>query len=377
MIIMKKLSSLLIGCSLALAGAAWAQQPVEQQSPSKGKPAPGKAHATQAQPGANAAKPQERPAKQPGAMKERGATTERAATNQPGAERGQKTHAGHEPANAPETNVPAKSTGQAATEPGAGKGRKTRAHEESANAPATGTDVSGREAGMPTKPGKQQAEERKKGQGVKQPATEAGATSAAGTNAAPPAPAGVQQNAQANAGAKAKKPDPQQVQQVKSQHASFRAQPKPQQVQPVTFNQNHRIEGSDRWQGHQYEAFRSYHPEWHDQGWYHSHYATVTLIAGGYYFFNNGYWFPAWGYSPSAQYYAYDGPIYAGQSAQPPDQVIAETQSLLQQMGYYRGEVDGLLGPLTREALAAYQADNGLTATAAIDQPTLDSLGLA
>jgi Putative peptidoglycan binding domain len=383
MIIMKKLSSLLIGCSLALAGAAWAQQPVEQQSPSKGKPAPEKAHATQAQPGANAAKPQERPAKQPGAIKERGATTERAATNQPGAEKGQKTHAGHAPANAPETNVPAKSTGQATTEPGAGKGRKTRAHEESANAPATGTDVSGREAGMPTKPGKQQAEERKKGQGVKQPGTEAGATSAATSGSAPAAganapPSGVgQQNVQPNAGAKGKKPDPQQVQQIKSQHASFRAQPKPQQVQPVTFNQNYRIQGSDRWQGHQYEVFRSYHPEWHDQGWYHSHYANVTLIAGGYYFFNNGYWFPAWGYSPSAQYYAYDGPIYAGQSAQPPDQVIAETQSLLQQMGYYTGEVDGLLGPLTREALAAYQADNGLTATATIDQPTLDSLGLA
>jgi len=40
MIIMKKLTSLLIGCSLALAGAALAQQPVEQQSPSKGKRAP-------------------------------------------------------------------------------------------------------------------------------------------------------------------------------------------------------------------------------------------------------------------------------------------------------------------------------------------------
>ena len=367
MIIMKKLTSLLIGCSLALAGAALAQQPVEEQSPSKGKRAPEKAHATQAQPGANAAKPQERPAKQTGAVKERGATNEHGATNQPHAEKSQKTHAGHEPANAPETNVPGKSTDEATNEPGAGKGRKNRAPEESGNAPATGTDVSGHAAGMPTQKGKeQQVQERKQGQGVKQPATEAGATSAA-----------VQQNAQAKAGAKGKKPDPQQVQQVKSQHTTFRAQPKPQQVQAVTFNQNHRIEGSDRWQGQNYEVFRSYHPEWHDQGWYHSHYPRVELIAGGYYFFNNGYWFPAWGYSPSAQYYAYDAPIYVGQRAVPPDQVIADVQALLQQMGYYTGEVDGLLGPLTREAVAAYQADQGLTTTAVIDQPTLDSLGLA
>jgi hypothetical protein len=366
---MKKLTSLLIGCSLAVTGAALAQQPVEQQSPSKGKRAPEKATATQAQPKANVAKPQEMPARQTGAMKERGMTNARGATNQPGAEKAQKTHAGHEPANAPETNVPAKSTGEATTEPGAAKGRKARAHEESANAPATGTDVSGQATGMPTHRGKQQVEERK--QGVKQPV----APEEAAANA-PPSGVG-QQSAQTNAGAKAKKPDPQQVQQIKSQHATFRAQPKPQQVPPVTFNQNHRIEGSDHWQGQQYEAFRSYHPEWHDQGWYHSHYARVELIGGGYYFFNNGYWFPAWGYNPSAQYYAYDGPIYVGQRAVPPDQVIADVQSLLQQMGYYKGEVDGLVGPLTREALAAYQADQGLTQTAAIDEPTLDSLGLA
>ena len=162
--------------------------------------------------------------------------------------------------------------------------------------------------------GKQQAEQGKRGQGVKQPATEAGATSAAG-----------QQNVQANAGAKMKKPAPQQVQQVKSQHASFRAQPKPEQVQTVTFNQNHRIEGSDHWQGAQYQVFRSYHPECHDESWYRSHYGNVVLIGGGYYFFNNGYWFPAWGYNPSAQYYPYDGPIYAGHGAVPPDQVIAQS----------------------------------------------------
>ena len=350
MIIMKKLTSLLIGCSLALAGAALAQQPAEQQSPSKGKRAPEKAHAAQAQPGGNAVKPQQAPpATHQGAMKERGATNERAATNRPGAQKGQKAHAGHEPGNAPETNVHSKPTGETANEPGRNEPKSA----------------------MPTRSGNgiTPPEQREPGPGVKQPATEAGANSA--TSAAG------QQNVQARGKGAGKKPAPQQVQQVKSQHANFRAQPRPQQVQSATFNQNRRIEGSEHWQGHQYEVFRSYHPEWHDQGWYHSHYPNVTLIAGGYYFFNAGYWYPAWGYSPSAQYYAYDGPIYVGQRAEPPDKVIADTQALLQQMGYYTGEVDGLLGPLTREALTAYQNDNGLTATAAIDQPTLDSLGLA
>src|SRR5512132_4739933 len=113
MIIMKKLTSLLIGCSLALAGAALAQQPVEQQSPSKGKHAPEKAHATQAQPKPNAAKPQAPPATHQGAtqqrgtahdagaMKQQGAThdqggTHEHATNEPGAETGHKTPAHQE-----------------------------------------------------------------------------------------------------------------------------------------------------------------------------------------------------------------------------------------------------------------------------------------
>src|SRR5207244_11926280 len=90
---MKKLTSLLIGCSLALAGSALAQQPVEQQAPSKNKRPPEKTHAaTQAQPGANAVKPQERPGKQTGAMKEHGTMNQPGNTNERGAEKGRKTH---------------------------------------------------------------------------------------------------------------------------------------------------------------------------------------------------------------------------------------------------------------------------------------------
>jgi hypothetical protein len=347
---MKKLTSLLIGCSLALAGAALAQQPVEQQSPAKGKHAPEKAHATQPQP-----KPQAPPATHPGATQQHGATHDAGAMKEHGA--------AHEHA--------------ATHEPGAEKSAKASEHQESATAPKTNDS-----ADTSTPSARQQRiEQRKKGMKGEAAApktpTNPAAPAAAGAGPASAVQAGGQQNVQANAGAKGKKPDPQQVQQIKSQHANFRAQPKPQQVPAVTYNQSYRIQGSDRWQGQHYQVFRSYHPEWHDQGWYHSHYNRVELIGGGYYFFNAGYWFPAWGYSPSEQYYAYDGPIYAGHHAEPPDKVIADVQGVLQQMGYYTGEVDGLLGPLTREALTAYQAEQGLTQTAAIDEPTLDSLGMS
>src|SRR5438552_9801557 len=268
---MKKLTSLLIGCSLALAGAALAQQPVEQESPSKGKRAPEKARTTEAQqPKGKPAKPETPAAKQPGAMKEHGAMNEPGATNEPGAGKGRKTPASQKSATAPGANVSGQPTGAATNEPGAGKGRKARAHEESANAPATGTGVSGQPAGAPTPGAKQQAEQRRKGMKGPAAATKTSATPAApaaAASAAPSVPAAGQQNAQANMGAKAKKPDPQQVQQIKAQHANFRAQPKPQQVPAVTFNQNYRIQGSEQWQGPQYEVFRSYHPERHDQSW--------------------------------------------------------------------------------------------------------------
>ena len=149
----------------------------------------------------------------------------------------------------------------------------------------------------------------------------------------------------------------------------------PTKVAPVTFQQGKHIEGSQNWQGPQYTAFRNYNSEWHDQGWWHSHSNNVVFVFGGWYAFNAGYWYPAWGYAPNS-YYAYDGPIYAYNNL-PPDQVIANVQTALQQQGYYQGEVDGLLGPQTRAAIADYQRANGLPDTAAVDQPTLESLGMA
>ena len=144
-----------------------------------------------------------------------------------------------------------------------------------------------------------------------------------------------------------------------------------------------RTDRSRNWQNHNntagtftFEQARRHHDRrHHDRHWWRSHYSRIALFGGGYYYWNNNYWYPAYGYDPYYSTYAYDEPIY-GYNNLDPGQVIANVQSALQEQGYYRDEVDGLIGPATREALANYQQDHGLPVTSAIDGPTLESLGL-
>jgi hypothetical protein len=123
------------------------------------------------------------------------------------------------------------------------------------------------------------------------------------------------------------------------------------------------------------EARRRHHRDHHDRNWWTSRYTRFALFGTGYYFWDGGYWYPAYGYDPGYNTYSYDEPIY-GYNDLDPAQVIANVQTELQRLGYYRYAVDGTMGPATRAAIANYQRDRGLSITSAIDGPTLDSLGL-
>src|SRR5438034_703304 len=131
----------------------------------------------------------------------------------------------------------------------------------------------------------------------------------------------------------------------------------------------------EAFRGQRYAAFRNYNRQWHDRSWWRSHYDRIIFVNNGWYYWNAGYWFPAWGYAPSISY-VYDGPIYA-YNGWTPDRVTVGVQEQLARAGYYDGPIDGVLGPMTREAIAAFQADNGLAVTSAIDEPTLATLGVA
>lgn len=52
-------------------------------------------------------------------------------------------------------------------------------------------------------------------------------------------------------------------------------------------------------------------------------------------------------------------------------------QAALMRQGYFNGDIDGILGPQTRAALAAYQKAQGLKETGRMDIETLTNLGIS
>jgi hypothetical protein len=121
------------------------------------------------------------------------------------------------------------------------------------------------------------------------------------------------------------------------------------------------------------EHWRYRHGHGHD--WWHHHCDAIVLVGWGYWGWYDGWWYPAWGYDPYYSYYDYNGPIYGYDGLQP-DEVIADVQAALQQLGYFPYAIDGVLGPATEAAIGNYQRDYGLSVTGAIDPPTVRLLGL-
>ena len=63
-------------------------------------------------------------------------------------------------------------------------------------------------------------------------------------------------------------------------------------------------------------------------------------------------------------------------SASYDDSLAADVQSALKRRGYYKGPVDGDIGPASRSAIRAYQSDRGLTVTGRVDRSLLRALGI-
>lgn len=116
--------------------------------------------------------------------------------------------------------------------------------------------------------------------------------------------------------------------------------------------------------------------DWHGRGYY----------GGGYYWggprVSVGIGFPLVAPAPYAYYYA-PAPYYCEPASRPVvvgrevgGDVVVDVQRALARRGYYRGVIDGDLGPRSRAAIRSWQADCGLPVTGQLDARTLRSLAL-
>ena len=108
--------------------------------------------------------------------------------------------------------------------------------------------------------------------------------------------------------------------------------------------------------------------------------------------YNNGY---GYGYEDGSSYDSnvYEGspvaqaPDYTGDDGQGyyydsssqryeqgSDSTVAAAQQRLARQGYYRGQIDGVLGPETRRAILRFQSNNGLRVTGSLTPETVQSL---
>jgi hypothetical protein len=102
-------------------------------------------------------------------------------------------------------------------------------------------------------------------------------------------------------------------------------------------------------------------------GWPSSNWGYGT--SSGYYPYSYGGGYPYSGYN---NYYSYYTPTYGYNAS-----MVAAVQRRLGQLGYYHGVVDGVIGPQTRGAIAAFESRNGLGVDGSISRPLLNQLGLA
>lgn len=56
--------------------------------------------------------------------------------------------------------------------------------------------------------------------------------------------------------------------------------------------------------------------------------------------------------------------------------VVIAVQSRLARMGYYRGPIDGVMGPGTSFAIRAYERDHGMRMDGSINGPLMRSMGI-
>ena len=98
-----------------------------------------------------------------------------------------------------------------------------------------------------------------------------------------------------------------------------------------------------------------------------------------------GYGYPYYSYGPSVSFgfgypydyhYGYYGYNRSGYNTYANGSIVIQVQSRLARAGYYRGPIDGAMGPRTHYAIQAYERDHGLRVDGVINGQLLRNMGL-
>jgi putative peptidoglycan binding protein len=106
---------------------------------------------------------------------------------------------------------------------------------------------------------------------------------------------------------------------------------------------------------------------------YYGHRYYGRPYYGSYY---GGFGYPYY-YGPRVGFSYYSSPSYVYSTAPGYDDALAaDVQRELRRRGYYHGVIDGDIGPGSRAAIRAYQANHGLAVTGRIDGGLIRALGV-
>ena len=72
----------------------------------------------------------------------------------------------------------------------------------------------------------------------------------------------------------------------------------------------------------------------------------------------------------------FSAPVHTRKSMTVSKSVVRQAQDELKDEGYYKGTVDGMMGPQTRRALIAFQHMNNIPMTGRLDSKTVSTLGI-
>ncbi len=126
------------------------------------------------------------------------------------------------------------------------------------------------------------------------------------------------------------------------------------------------------WHGHRCRFFNN---AWviFDTGFYPWDYGYGFYPYGAYSYYDNGYYDDG---DASSEYSREPYPAQSEYDRGNSDSSVSQVQAALARKGYYRGAIDGSLGPGTRSALRRYQRNQGLRVTGRVDRPVIEALGL-